>query len=504
MTPRTLPRLARTLARLHPLQVLARPPQLALARLVRRVPSTAPPTLRDRWPDPPIALTALVDAERARARARIDRLPNPSLLREFERAYALDLDLDDPLPNWNAPVALHPAPASQRARALAVLARLGRRDLAPEIARAARAVALRPELHLLGNHLLDNGIGLLAAAAVTRGPESSLWRRLGAAITDWQLPRQFLPDGGHAEGSATYHLSLTANLLELIELSHAAGIATPTSYVTAARRALAWVAAVRAPDGTVPMFNDAALDAAPAADAVLALGRALGLYDPATPPPRVTRLHDTGWVIARVGRACLALKAGPDGDPEQPGHVHADALSFELWVDGARAVVDPGVASYVDDADRRWCRGTAAHNTVQVDGEDTSEVWGAFRVGRRCAARVLSLRDDGDTVTVTATHDGYDHLPGRPRHTRALTLRDGSLTVTDRVDGDFARAVARLRLDAEAARWVRVEGDALTVTEGERWFPAHGAARPAVVYARPVPRAEDVTVTVRWGPSAAV
>jgi hypothetical protein len=42
-----------------------------------------------------------------------------------------------------------------------------------------------------------------------------------------------------------------------------------------------WAAAVRAPDGSYPLFNDASLDAAPELDHVLALGQDLGLFTPA-------------------------------------------------------------------------------------------------------------------------------------------------------------------------------------------------------------------------------
>ena len=39
-------------------------------------------------------------------------------------------------------------------------------------------------------------------------------------------------------------------------------------------------------------------------------------------------------------------------------------------------------------------------------------------------------------MEVSAAHDGYDHLPGRPRHARRLSVNPkGSLTVTDSITG---------------------------------------------------------------------
>jgi len=38
---------------------------------------------------------------------------------------------------------------------------------------------------------------------------------------------------------------------------------------------------------------------------------------------------------------------------------------------------------------------------------------------------------------VTASHDGYDHLPGKPRHTRNVELAsDNALRVIDSIEGD--------------------------------------------------------------------
>ena len=63
-----------------------------------------------------------------------------------------------------------------------------------------------------------------------------------------------------------------------------------------------------------------------------------------------------------------------------PAHAHADALSFQLWADGRPVVVDPGMPTYDAGAERDWFRGTRAHSTVAIDG-DQFEPWGAFRSG---------------------------------------------------------------------------------------------------------------------------
>lgn len=516
-------RLLRTVANLHPLQIAMRLPHLAVARSLAFMPGALAPPARASFPPPPRGLAAIAEAERARGASRLSHLPEGSRLGAYEATYGLELGASGE-PNasaWHARVAIEPYPASVRARRLAVAIRLGhpghaghagRASFAAELARACRAVMLQPELHLLGNHLLENGFALACGGAVTRGPEAEAWFRVGAAILDWQLPEQFLSDGGHFERTASYHVALTHALLETIELTRASGREVPGPWQRIARRALTWISEVRTPDGTYPLFNDAALDAAPALDDVHALGVALDLADAPSGggrdrDARAVHLPQTGWVMLRGADATLAFDAGADGARVQPGHVHADALTIELWVGGERVIVDYGVASYANDEARALSRATRAHNTVEVEGYDSSEVWGAFRVGRRARASLHELREGRDSqegggrevLLAEASHDGYAFLPGGPVHARRVELRAGELRVSDHLTRSIPSGrgrirareqeplvvVGRMRTDADARARRRVvvanEWGPLT-THASAWFPEHGASRPAEVF----------------------
>ena len=84
-------------------------------------------------------------------------------------------------------------------------------------------------------------------------------------------------------------------------------------------------------------------------------------------------------------------------------------------MDGVPLLVDTGTSTYAPGPVRDYERSTAAHNTVEVDGTDSTEVWGAFRAARR--ARVTRRRGraaDGGVLTIEAVHDGFRRLPGRP------------------------------------------------------------------------------------------
>jgi uncharacterized heparinase superfamily protein len=147
-------------------------------------------------------------------------------------------------------------------------------------------------------------------------------------------------------------------------------------------------------------------------------------------------------------------------------------------------------------AERNRQRGTAAHNTVVVDGADSSEVWAGFRVARRAHARLLSARTIADAVEISGSHDGYLRLPGRNVHSRTWRLDAGSLHLDDQVSGSFAKASAHFhfhpdvhveRLDHDALRLsaagqriaeMRFQGAvAVTLSQGT-WHPRFGITEP--------------------------
>ena len=63
-----------------------------------------------------------------------------------------------------------------------------------------------------------------------------------------------------------------------------------------------------------------------------------------------------------------------------PGHAHADTLSFELSIGAQRVFVNSGTSEYGLSPKRLNQRKTAAHNTVEVDGKDSSQVWSGLEL----------------------------------------------------------------------------------------------------------------------------
>ena len=185
--------------------------------------------------------------------------------------------------------------------------------------------------------------------------------------------------------------------------------------------------------------------------------------------PTLVHFPDSGYVRLQQESAVALLDVAPIGPDYLPGHAHADTLSFELSVFGQRVVVNGGTSRYGLGPERLRERGTAAHSTVEVAGEDSSEVWGGFRVARRARPFDLQLSANDATATVACSHDGYMRLAGAPVHRREWVMEASSLRVTDTVAGGTHAAVARYVLHPDVQITAVGTNDwQLTLPNGER------------------------------------
>lgn len=158
---------------------------------------------------------------------------------------------------------------------------------------------------------------------------------------------------------------------------------------------------------------------------------------------KLVHFADSGYVRLESDVAVALLDVAPIGPDYLPGHAHADTLSFELSIFGQRVVVNGGTSRYGLGPERLRERGTAAHSTVEVAGQNSSEVWGGFRVARRAYPFDLQLKEDAGALQVACSHDGYKRLPGAPVHRREWVMDAGSLRVADTVRGGTHTALAR-------------------------------------------------------------
>jgi len=322
-----------------------------------------------------------------------------------------------------------------------------------------RLLEKRIEYHLLGNHLLANAKALVFAGLFFRGEEATRWLKKGIQIFLSQLPEQVLPDGGHFERSPMYHGIILEDLLDLINIQKAYGQEPAKLLNATAQRMLVWLRVMTHPDGEIALFNDAAFGIAPIPSTLFDYAQRLGHRLPEQVNETLTNLEASGYIRMQTKIAVALLDVAPIGPDYLPGHAHADTLSFELSLFGQRVIVDSGTSCYGDSPERLRQRGSVAHNTVMIDGLDSSEVWSGFRVARRARPFGLKVGTTKGATSVRCSHDGYWRLLGRPTHRREWVFDEKRITIKDCVDGPFTKAIERLHLHPNVS--VHIEDDAL-------------------------------------------
>ncbi|HTR23621.1 MAG TPA: alginate lyase family protein [Terriglobales bacterium] len=323
-----------------------------------------------------------------------------------------------------------------------------------------------PNTHLLGEALALFFIGTL----YPQMPRAQRWRNEGWKILVNEAGRQVRPDGVYFEQSLYYHVYTLDFYLHARLLAARNGIAVPAALDDTVRKMLDVVEAL-AEAGPAEGFGDddggrlfnprrnqtehmtdplalGALvfdrefrSAKPTEEAIWLFGQqavagcVARAPSPALPVSAVRSIAfpDGGLYIAASAAPfpqTMVIDAGPFGTG-RCGHGHADALSIRLAMKGKRWLVDSGSGVYMssDSAERNNFRGTAAHNTLRVDGADQAIPDEPFSWTGIPTTRVENWVT-GKTFTYFAgCHNGYERLPSPVTHERHVLSIDGGICV---------------------------------------------------------------------------
>ncbi len=313
-------------------------------------------------------------------------------------------------------------------------------DAMQSLAVQVRFLCASLEYHLLGNHLFANAKALVFAGSFFKGTEAESWLHKGLKILCDQVKEQFLPDGGHFELSTTYHALLTEDLLDLINIMRMASVPVPNEWAGAAVRALKWLCVMTRPDGLPPLFNDAAYGITPDYNELSNYAERLGISQPAALPLGMNDLSHSGYFRYEGKNFSFFGDIGPIGPDYIPGHGHCDMLNFEFYANGQPIIVDTGTSTYEMGDARLSERGTAAHNTVQVEDREQSEIWASFRVARR--AKIIERKiSDNEAVGIIKSYGR-----GAYTHHRRFNFSDHTVSIQDDITGTHAGAICRARL----------------------------------------------------------
>ncbi len=287
---------------------------------------------------------------------------------------------------------------------------------------------LIPALHLHGwyidrflstyfspnTHLLGEGVALFAIGTMCpQIAEARRWQERGWQIVLKQAEAQVRPDGFHFEQSVYYHMYARDFFQFARDLAALNAVPIPPLFDGTIEKMNAALATL-SQAGRSPNFGDDdgghVIGGRASARAGLQSGSVGGIY-----------------TMASAGSQ-LFIDAGPQG-ALTAGHGHADALSIQLITAGRAVLIDPGTYCYVCPERNRF-RGTAAHNTLQVDGRDQAQPNGPFAW--------INLPET--TVDHWHTSDSFDFFAGHhngyapvTHHRSVLGLKNKFWLVRDHV-----------------------------------------------------------------------
>ncbi len=278
------------------------------------------------------------------------------------------------------------------------------------------------EFHLLGNHLLEDSYALFFASL--HFGDEALFRKSSKLLL-LELREQTLSDGAHFEQSPMYHSILLDRLLDCYNISLRNPLFEAQNKVTDelrcyAEKTLSHLQSIKYSDNTLPLLNDSAEGIAPTVPEIVAYADSLGLKYSAQP------LGASGYRKMQNSHFEAIVDIGNVEATYQAGHTHADTFTFELRANNQPFIVDTGISTYNKNERRAYERSTAAHNTVSVEGANSSQVWSGFRVARRAK---VSIHCDSSSK-IEASHNGFG---SKGAHRRCFEMGDNQFFVTDSI-----------------------------------------------------------------------
>lgn len=282
------------------------------------------------------------------------------------------------------------------------------------------------EYHLLGNHLLEDAFALFMAGAFFNNDS---WCQKSKAILHNELNEQILNDGGHFELSPMYHQIILFRVLELIDWYNK--LKDFDGHFLAflkskAENMLGWLRHITFKNGDIPNFNDSSDGIAFSTAELFAFAGLLNIK-----ANDGLLLDGSGYRQISAAKYECVIDVGPVGPSYQPGHAHSDMLSFVLYSLSGPLIVDTGTSTYQIGERRTFERSTGAHNTVVISGQNQSEIWGGFRVGRRAKLDIL-IDEPGRLM---ASHNGYERKFGNT-HKREFTFDNKNFSIIDIIQGE--------------------------------------------------------------------
>ncbi|MFQ6024098.1 MAG: alginate lyase family protein, partial [Acidiferrobacterales bacterium] len=364
------------------------------------------------------------------------------------------------------------------------------------------------------NHLIGESAGLFVAAITWPvWEDSTKWQKVATKQLVREALLQNAPDGVNREQAISYQQFVLDFLLIAALVGRINGVEFPKDYWRQIEKMLEYLASVMDMAGNVPMIGDAddgvVVRLSQESEfcpyrSLLATGAVL--FKRADFKTKAGRLDDkTRWLLGSSAESefkaiktdavtlparrdfpeggyfilgsdfetdqeiRLIVDAGPLGYKSLAAHGHADALALTLSIGGREFLIDPGTYTYhTRQGWRDYFRGTSAHNTVLVDGQNQSVAGGNFMWLQHAEATCDVWGIGKETERFVGSHNGYTRLTDPVIHEREITLNKTikAVEITDNLRCEHSHMIERNWHFSENTK-VSVDNNGLIVAEND-------------------------------------
>ncbi len=134
------------------------------------------------------------------------------------------------------------------------------------------------------------------------------------------------------------------------------------------------------------------------------------------------------------------MDAAPLGFLSIAAHGHADALTFDVHLDGYPIITDAGTYTYHTDAEwRDYFIGTLAHNTIRINQTNQADSTGPTMWINHYRTKVIISEATDLVDTIVAEHDGYQKVGLTHRRSLVFDKEQNTITITDNLLGNASQ-----------------------------------------------------------------
>ena len=289
--------------------------------------------------------------------------------------------------------------------------------------------------------------------------EARDWQCEAMSRFEEQIRMQLCEEGMQVERASGYHLVCTFCFIQILDLALRNNVRVSDTYKRNAEKMIDFVVGIMKPHGVYPMLKDAD------ESDVFGERASYGLWEDINNLNMLEDHNDLRWVlkagarlfnrsdmlwiathgkqgqkphlgsIAMPDSGFCTMRTGWDHDDlycvftcgklgvmdQNCVHGNADALSMDVSGYGETLLIDPGRYLYEGPL-RVWFKSTSAHNTITVDGRDSSELadeW-MFKTKAESILHAWSSTDRFDYVD--GSHNGFERLSKPVTHRRRIVF----------------------------------------------------------------------------------